>query len=731
MTLTEDQKSLITGFIRTTCYTDVQTIRQDTLRRLIRNNFIWQGQHYIAPIAGAPNAFQYGGINADNHSYGTANTGQRAYCNSYNYYKGDGKKLMGILGRTPNAYASAIHQRDDRAVADAANAQKIIEELRWHWDVEVLNAYLVFYLWTCGPVYGYTPYGVDSRRYGVTRIPKYTKQSVEVEPGVFENFPVINPDDPYDEFPNGSVSLILCNDYEIIKPTRLKSMEQAPWWIYEREVHKANLLENYRELNDPELFQRVNTTHPALDHNGRTARDQAASTTAYNYPTGVEYWTQSDIWLLPSMLRLMKMSQRGHDQFVDQMLAEYPDGVKITNINGYPIRVEAENLHDVWFECPCEVGHSLDEPALGDETARINRSIDDLMNVAQEVAEKGSPMTLYRPEMITPEAIRNHANNPVDYIPVALGGAQNIRDGVYTFDAVELSPTIPPFRDLLVQTMRDNSGLNPALFGDVKKEQTLGEAELSRNMALLPHNVAWNFIRRLFAGVYTNGVRQIARYGWAKAYFGGQRNGPVKEIEIEDLRNLLNNTWKVECEEAIPQTWGQERAQVFQILGMNPEILNMLGIMSPRNVEGMLKTLGTREFILAGESQRKKTLGDIKMLLREQPIMGQMGPQASQPPDLFADDPVAVVAIVREWALENQIEKQANKIGYDNVILWAQEYQMAIPPPMPVEGEGAPPAGGGSEPPPQNDLGSLPPGGVDPTTPLAPEELSGMALEGA
>jgi len=702
------------------------------LRRLIRNNFFWQGYHYIAPKVGVNNRTDWGPVAGSTGGMG-GEGGARAYTNSLNFYKGDAKKLIGVLGRTPNAEASAIHQRDDEAVSEAEDANKLLEELRWHWDVEVLNSYLMFFLWTCGPVYGYTPYGADGRRFGFTRIPKYRMEwSEELQ----ENLPV---QDGYDKFPNGSVSLILATDYEIIKPSRMKSLEGAPWLIYEREVHDSIILDTYPEAKDH--WNKINSDAPQ-DSYGKAARDQAAGNSAYNRPRTKYYKTESLVWLMPSMYAMLEVENRSNTELAVELRRDHPDGAKIVMINGYAIRIESESMHEVWFECPSEVGHSLDEPALGDETARLNRAIDDTYNVMQETAEMGNPIQFFDPQVIDPNALSAHASIPVNYMPVLPGQGGDIRKSIYASDPVELSPTILQLMEVTKVSMRENSGITPALAGTETKQQTLGEAEINRNMALLPHNVTWNFIRRFWAGVYNNGIRQQAKYGVAKAYFGGARNNPVKEIELPGLRALLKGNWKIECEEAIPMTWGQIRAQSFQLMEQGPDMWSMIGLNDPRNVKAFLKSIGNRDFILPGEKQREKTLSDINLLLREQPTQ-QIDPMtgmpqmvSSRPADEFEDDHALVVQIVREWAVDDagRLAKAENPGGYANVIAWAKEHAvMAMPPPMPgdpaMEGGGPPPPGG--MPPTQQGIGQAPANGLDPTTPLAPEELASMALEGA
>ncbi len=696
---------------------------------------MWQGYHYFYPQVGTNGVTNFYPITSSGTPGSNGDNGRRAYNSSLNFYKGDAKKLMGVLGRTPNATASAINQRDDDAVSEAEDVNKLLAELRWHWDVEVLNSYLVFFLWACGPVYGYTPYGSDARRFGITKIPRYKSVATEVEPGFWMNLPEL---DGYDEFANGSVSLILATDYDIIKPSRMKSLAQCPWLIYETEQHVATVLRTYKEAK--ELYNKIGGSSTGDDSYGRTARDQAASSTAYNWPQGTNYWTVSLVWLMPEMYDLLEAQSTGNAELVAQLRAEHPDGCKIVMANTVVLRIESESMHEVWFECPSEVGHSLDEPALGDETARLNRSIDDMFNVLQETAEEGLGMNLFDPQAIDPVALSQHNAAPVNWLPVIPGANGDIKKAVHTIEPIEMSPAGIQLLEVAKNSMRENSGITPALSGSETKQQTLGEAEINRNMALLPHNVTWNFIRRFWAGVYTNGVRQLAKYGVSKAYFGGERSNPVKEVAVPRLRAILQGNWKIECEEAIPMTWGQIRAQAFQLMEKTPEVQQAIGLFDPRNSKALLKSIGNNDFVLPGEKQREKTLEDINELLREQPIeqidpmTGMPIPMASRPADDFVDDPMLVVQIIREWAQDSpgRMAKVENPAGYMNVILWGKEYQMmAMPPPMPGDpAAGAPPMGG-EFPPSQTDLGAAPPSGLDPSVPLVPEELASMALEGA
>lgn len=743
MQLNDSERNILQGLLKTTVYGEVEVEKSYNFRKLQRNNLFWQGFHYQFP-----RRQHDGGIRLETSAGSDTQGNRRAYDYVLNYYRGDGKKLVGILGRTPNAIVSADDEQDEDYVARAATANVLLTNLRWHWDVETLNGELVYGLWTCGTMYGYTPYVADSRRYGKTDVPVIESRRVMVEPAAYvcwncgtynraqgacvecgtvlsrEDFrPAVYEDMQvpvaYNAYANGSVQFHLYSGYEVIVPSRIKSLQEANWLICEREIHRGELLLAYPEARP--LLDQINggaNAGGALTALGTTSRSLAVTPSQVYTPKTKNFWTESLVWVTPAQYEIFEME--GSPELAERFRKDRPNGAKIAMLNGIVVRMEPENFHECWHECKAEVGQYLDTQALGDDYIRANRLIDDVFNIQVETAEKGLPLTFYDPQMLDPNALRGHAANPVDFLPVMPGTGGRIREALHTTEGVEMTNAPMQMATQALGAVRENAGVTPPLFGGETGSQTLGEAELKRNMALMPHNITWNFMRRFWAGCYANGIRQLAKYGYQEVYFGGQRNQPVRKLDMPDLGDLLEGGWHVECEEAVPMTWGQRRAQVNQFLDRGPEFWQLLGLNNPNNLSTLLKTMGNEDIELPGINERRKALMIISELLKGEPVQDRGMLLPSIPADEFEDNHEFMVQVVREWAATKagMRAREESPAGYANVIAWGREHQMmAMPPPLPPE-EGGEAEGGPSGP-----VSEQPDG--------PPPESQDMPLEGA
>jgi hypothetical protein len=225
-------------------------------------------------------------------------------------------------------------------------------------------------------------------------------------------------------------------------------------------------------------------------------------------------------------------------------------------------------------------------------------------------------------------------------------------------------------------------------------------------------------------------------------------------LVIPELREVLEGGWHIDCEEAIPMTWGQQRAQQLKIMEMPPEIsMKMLGLDRPNNMETMLKTLGNRDIQIPGVNEHRKMMAIINMLLQQQPVQ-QIGPDGapmllpSIPADPFEIDPNFAIQCVVEWSATPEAMRinptlnrnSQNAAGYANVIAYGKEYKSIISAPPPMGPDGQPPQQGGGNGSSEGDtmpsgtqLTAPPPGGVSPEdgSPLQPEEMKSSLMEGA
>jgi len=210
------------------------------------------------------------------------------------------------------------------------------------------------------------------------------------------------------------------------------------------------------------------------------------------------------------------------------------------------------------------------------------------------------------------------------------------------------------------------------------------------------------------------------------------------------VAELLEGGWHVECEENIPLTSGQKRAQNWRLLEMPPETQSAVGLFEPNNLSAIYDTLGNGDLKVPGMDGREKALEIIAELLDGEPMEVQTGDpmmplrlmpsvQAAE----FEDDHMLMATVVKEWAQTRtgREHKKNNRRGYDNVIAWGMVHlEMAnmaqaggAPPPSPSGLPAPPPVAGVGAPPPPGMPGLLPP--QQEATP-PPEEMAAANLEG-
>ena len=181
-----------------------------------------------------------------------------------------------------------------------------------------------------------------------------------------------------------------------------------------------------------------------------------------------------------------------------------------------------------------------------------------------------------------------------------------------------------------------------------------------------------------------------------------------------------------ELDEDYPTTWPQKQALLMQLMG-NPLFQPMLTMMS--NADIIKKTLG-HELQVPGEAQYRRAFKVMQQLLASEPIpqppqpsidpmtgapvidpmtgqvaMQPMPPLPSVQPDLLDDAGINITAAVDfAFSEEGELARQANPMGWQNLVLWAeanhaklisgQGNPLAMPPPMPGQGQAPPQQGG-------------------------------------
>ncbi len=783
--LLQKLKNPIEQYLQRGIESDISGERAYQLRTLHRNERYWRGDHYSYPVLNASSGtIEYSTAAGNLRSPGEGKQ-RGGYAYVLNYYQGDGLKLIGVLGRIPNA--KAVADSEDAGFSERAEqATQIVKQLWSHWRVEAQQPELMLSLYKNGTTFGYTPYVADSERFGHTEESIYEERSVQVSEAGFdcpycgefngqamaepqggcaicggplgpENFrdaEYANIPEPVgvERYANGSVEFHLCSPYTVTTPFYLKNLDICPWLWYEYEEFSGNIMRAHPELRG--LYAKMASAggSTSLSAEARFAREGAASPGQLSYqPFRKNYWRYSRFWLTPAVFEVIGDEQS--EEMRDTLRSEYPDGAKITTVNGHLVRIESEKLSAVWAACKPTVGEYLYSLELGHNYPPLNDLINDGFNILAQTAEKGMPITLYDPTIFDKRALKEHQTTPVEWLPTLPGLGGKLRDATYETKPAVLQPATVQMMDTALTAARDVSNIQKPLYGGEEgRRQTLGEAELKRNQALMPHNTTWTFIRAFWARCYENGVTQFALHGGDKLYFAGASPSmPARSMDAGDLEGLLEGGWSVQCDEAIPMTWGQRRAQVWQILDKGDALWRLFGLAHPNNLEGLLDILGTTDIKVPGLDNVRKVASTIQHLLEAVPIeipappppmgMPPLQPELapSIPADEFEDDHELTIQAIREWCQTSEVSgrggiRETNPGGYANVIAHGRDHlriiQMQMAPPMPPEGDGEPPPAGGP-PPPEAEVQAPRPEGVPklPPAPPVPEEMGDARLE--
>ncbi len=610
---------------------------------------------------------------------------------------------------------------------------------------------------------------MSKERYGVTEVPQYEDQPVVVDPAHFEcwrcnsvvpeqmvaetgmlcptcrtrlgesdfrqetteMFPI---EVGTQQFANGSVELQRYSSLEVTTRFSITSLDCCPWLTLDAEQHSSLVMAAYPEL----LGKRagVDGGPRGGDEQSREARRIAAGYgTDSDKSWSRQDWTVTRAWLSAEMISGLD----ANSTTIADLQKSYPDGAKVTYVNGKFVRCENEALSSVWSHCSPSVGDTIYSEPLGNPAVQLNDAINDGYNIIHQTAQKGIPINLYDPNVISPDAMRKMRSTPADFLPAIPDVSGRLGNAIWTSTPAQLHPATMQMMEIAQNAGADIVAITGPLTGSDTGDQTLGQTEIRRNQALLPHNTVWNNLRHCWARAQTNGVCQFATHTDGTIHFRRLGAMPSTSIVIDNIEELLEGGWHVEIDEAIPLTWGQRRAQVFQLMERGPEVMGALQMFRPQNLQTIYKILGNEDFEIPEIQLREKVMEDIRELTLQAPGQGPMGElMPSIPPDDFEMDHAFWVQTAKEWfnGEEGRKLKKNNLPGYMNVLARAkaelQIVNMLAQPPMPPDGGpmgGGPP--GALQPPQASGIGPAPPPQSTPGAPnLAAPEDRPTSLEG-
>jgi hypothetical protein len=713
-----------------------------------RNYLMFRGLQFLAPTMQGG----YSDYAPVGNGFSTSGQGSDEGCFDYtrNIFRGLGNKFIAVLGqRAPNVIAQSDDPGDEKSTQASRSANDCNEALNSWWNVDERNIEVTRILWTTGPAYIYTPWNANGLLYGYREEPRQEIQQQPMGPPEYRCMncgtmapqpgtcpkcaaPITDADQQpqqmvdvpvttgTDKYPNGRVECNIVDCTMVTTPFYTKNdLRFCPWLSFKYEENLAVLISIYGEALRAKMADSDSSSED--DSQGRFTRDAIIS------PSGTPIRssnkarrTYSRTWIQASQYELIK------DESMRKMAQEnFPSGMKITRVQGDVIKIEEERLDEVWASVQPSASETLNADPVGQDLISAQQLVNHMLNITAETFERTIPMTLVDPRVWNMQAWNKQKSRPGTLVPALAAVGSTLGESFVDLPAGRVSDQVGPWISSVEQGSAQDVGVVPTIFGG-GNAGTAREAEINKNAAMMQLGIPWMYIRKGWERAKRNGVLQLVKYGPATI-----REGKM----MVELSALTGGAWHFVADEAIPQSWGQQRDLWMFMMEKPPQVLEALGYTNPANLPKIAGWLGLSNWDLPGIDDRDKTLDTIQKLLQGQSIQkpnpdGSMETQPSIPPDQFEDDPALVVNLVRDWAQsrDGRNEREMNPGGYANVIAWGIAYQKLANPPA------APP------PPPQPklslsaDLAKLPPAQADalladfklqvpPTPPPSPDTL--------
>jgi len=509
-----------------------------------RNELYYRGKQHLALFTTEGGLADYrpvtaGGLSVSFHS------GSQVYDYVLNQFRGDIRKFVAVLGqRSPNVKGQPVVQGDEQHVRLARIADRAASFLRSVWSVDRAQRHLALALAKNGTTFLYTPWVADAFKYGSTSEPVYAESlrpagepyfecpfcggetsTGAAEGGCAQCGQPLNPANyrepeslPYLEtigqnnYANGCCELHVATIFTVTTPFYIRSLDEAPWLWYEYEEHKGRLLRTYEEL------RRFRSEVGAFDVGysagyGRRARETAESASGIVTGERRDRWLYSRFWLHPDMYELIEGDESG--RLREGVAETYPEGLKVTMVNGRVVRLEEERLTEVWAAVKPEASEYLYADPIFNDYIQIQDAVNDAWNIIIELMERGIPLTVFDPAVLDPERIKEWANLPGEFVPAKLGAGGDLSRAFFRAPSSSPPPEFYNIIEIMIEKAREITGVQRPIFGAQGRTKTAREAELLRNQALMQLNTTWNEMRDGWARAYENGARQLAKYAIA------------------------------------------------------------------------------------------------------------------------------------------------------------------------------------------------------------------------
>lgn len=670
-----------------------------------RNYLYWQGKQYLTPkfdtssrtIDFAPVANQ--GNSNDRYQFASV----------FNLIYGDGIKFISIVGqRRPNQKAVPDDPGNEEMVQLAKDANAALRQLHRQWEIRKRMKEVAFHLWNTGRVFGYTHYVTDKLKYGATTVPIIDVQHKITQPSGYKcqncgaiamgpmcpkcgsllspqfyqeeqgiDVPVVT---GHQQFDNGAVELDLLSVFHVATPFGAKYIGDLPFLSYQTWRTKPELKAMFQNVEDEDLDSGEQTS---AEQETADALEEIEQPAGQQDTTYVDRQVLDLRWIRPVVYYAFGKETR------DLMFKLFPQGVKVTRVNGKVKDLTPEKLDDYWQVCKTGTGEYINDGPLCEPLIPVQDDTNDFFNMARETILRGIPKTIVDGSLIDEPSWRKNESLVAEVIRTKTGAGQDISKMIGQLPIAKFSEQMVPFWSTQRSLSQDIGGIRPELYGGGPTTTTWRESSQRKNQAMMQLQPPFDEMQMFISGISENGIRELARYGTGKTTVAPDTEGFLEDSYVLDVAMLQEKGWHVEAEESVPMSFGERAERVAQIAMENPQLAQQLAFAHPLNIEQTHAMFGLEGYYVPGMYERQKLIKTIKRLLMEKPLQvldpmtGQLVEAPSVKPDPFADKDHAFFAdFIRAWCNSPAGLRKAeeNPDGYKNVELFGMAQEQMIQP---------------------------------------------------
>lgn len=635
-----------------------------------------------------------------------------------NIYRGDINKFVAVSMRQPQNYKAApvLSSQVDEVSDRLRVADSVAEYLKmvWGWDRAREQNFSI--LAKYGPAFLYTPVTTDASKYGTPSI-KMSQEKISVreaewtclecghanrqEPqeGVVsycencgeELFPEyyrpaqesIEIEEVEETFPGTGCDLHITSFLTVtLHPdaTTAQGIKSSPWLWYEYNV-------------DPWMIRKY------LADVGKTMKDVPQATAGQLSLGGIIQerikspmpWTAPDItkgkiafqryWLDPQMYWALE-DDAVSVEVRNALLAEYPDGLKVTMAGDQIIALEHEHHKMVWSVATVPNSETLmATQSVFYPYLEAQDIINDTINMTEGIIATSAPVTAFDPSKVNPDAVSKVVGRGVrKMFPV-----KDPRGALQDLPVSQPNGVALQFMERVLALAREIVGINPSMWG-MGNHNTAREAVIANEASLQVFAPMFSSVASSGAQAFYNAAIQLAQF--APGGILPMVDGRSKPIQIPDIGVLLEGGWKFGYDPNVVIPGWARRDRLMELLN-SPQTAQMMGLTHPASVKRIHEAVGMEGVYTPG-------LDDMDWIETQMEKLASGGEPIVPPPQLM--DGNLATEYARTWLKG----KKGRDLMQQDSEAWQRGvvYMMALAPPPP------PPPGAGSMLPPPPEGGS-------------------------